>query len=118
MECFSVKILFQFIVEGLPYKFYEESIRLFHAESFDDALEKAESFAEKNNRRYTNIYGRKVEFKLYKVVEAFVIYDNVSFTDSSEVFSAIFKAAPSDNEPTEKSLIRCSAEDMYVLRME
>lgn len=41
MKIYSVKILFKYEIEDSNRAIYEESLRLFHAESFDEALDKA-----------------------------------------------------------------------------
>ena len=41
---YGVKVIFTYSVEPDNRKFYEESIYLVYAESFDDAYEKAEEY--------------------------------------------------------------------------
>lgn len=116
MDIYGVRLLMQFVIENESRKFYEESVRLVHAESFDDALKKAEKIAENENLEYTNIQGKKVTFKIYGSVEAFVIYDKISFEDGAEVFSTVFEINDTEDDPIKKCFSSCSADDMYILR--
>ncbi|MCM1226494.1 MAG: DUF4288 domain-containing protein [Clostridium sp.] len=116
LKSYSVKILYQFIIENEKRRFFEESIVLFRAASFDEALEKAEKYAESQNYEYTNTYGVRIYFRFYKALEAFVICDEIIFEDGLEVFSAMYEMNGSGRESAEKIFKRCSAEDMYILR--
>ena len=68
MERYGIKMIFQFLIENESRILYEESIRLFHANSFDNAFKKAENYAVTLYDEYTNIYGQKVTYKLLNQV--------------------------------------------------
>ncbi len=116
MNTYGVKILFQNIIENENRRIYEESVQLFHAESSDEAFEKAEKLARESRFEYTNIYGKKVTYKLYDSIEAFIIYDDISFKDGAEVFSTIFEMKNPSNDPIECRYNACTIEEMLILR--
>ena len=49
MEIYSVKILFKYEIEDSDRAIYEESLRLFYAESLDEAFDKAKKWLWKRN---------------------------------------------------------------------
>lgn len=116
MKNYAVRLLFQFIIENESRKIYEESIRLFYAKSHDEAFEKAEQIAKCESFEYTNVYSQKVTYKLYDLIESFIIYDKMNFADGTEVFSTIFEMKNPSDDPIEQRFKSCSVDDLYVLR--
>ena len=75
-ECemkYSVKVLHTYAVGNK--KFYETSILLTDADSFDEAYEKAERFVAQNNDEYTNIKGEAVKTEKVELLDCFCTYD-------------------------------------------
>lgn len=112
MEIYAVRLIFQFIIENDNSKMYEESIRLFHADSSEDAFERANRIAECEEFEYTNVYGNKVHYKFLNSTETFLIHNEIQFKDGDEVFSRIVET----ENPVNGFFKSCSVEDMYVLR--
>lgn len=116
MEIYSVKILFKYEVESSDRVIYEESIRLFHAESFDEASDKAKKIAFDEEREYINVYAKKVNYRFYEIVDDFWLFDELEFEDGTEVFSEYFEMKNSEDEPIYTRYNSCSVEDLYIIR--
>jgi len=116
MNIYSVKILFRYSIEESPRALYEESTRLFHAESFEDAHSMAVRMAMREEYEYFNVYARKVRISFYAIADDFWLFDNLDFVDGTEVFSSHFEMKNPDDDPLEMRFNRCSLEDMYILR--
>lgn len=112
MERYGIKMIFQFLIENESRILYVESIRLFHANSFDNAFKKAENYAVTLYDEYTNIYGQKVTYKLLDTVESFLMHEEISFEDGAEIFSSIFES----EDLFKLRYTRCSVADMYIIR--
>ncbi|MDD5924257.1 MAG: DUF4288 domain-containing protein [Clostridia bacterium] len=124
MEMYGVKILFKNTVTGQPtvtdesysdmYVYYEESIRVFMAESFEQAEEKAIESAKYSESQYKNVYGQTVDYKFHSVVNSFIIDD---LQDGDEIFAQTYKITKSAHK--ENSISICTTlEDTAVLREE
>lgn len=116
MKIYSVKILFKYDIEGSNRSIYEESLRLFHAESFDEALDKAKKIAFDEEWEYINVYARQVKYRFYKIVSDYWLFDELEFEDGTEVFSEHFEMKSSEDDPIEKRYNSCSIKDMYIIR--
>lgn len=116
MKIYAVKLLFQYTVENENRRFYEESIRLFHADSPDEAFEKAEKMAAGETDEYVNTDGKKVKYSFYDSVGTFWLFDEPEFEDGTEVYSVYFEMENPEDDPIEKRYKCCTAEDMYPLR--
>ena len=112
MKRYGIKMIFQFLIENESRILYEESIRLFHANSVDNVFKKAENYAVTLYDEYTNIYGQKVTYKLLDTVESFLMHEEISFEDGAEIFSSIFES----EDLLKLRYTRCSVEDMYIIR--
>jgi hypothetical protein len=123
MLWYAVKLLYRMNVSGKPKaslpddhysdrdQFFEESVLLITAGSFEEAYEKAETEARKKARAYENKYGQTVTIEFYKAVDCFALFESPqAFT---EAYSAIFCGTPADVARRYK---RCMAEEMHVLR--
>ena len=91
MKIYSVKILFRYEIENSNRSIYEESLRLFHAESFDEALDKAKKIAFDEEWEYINVYARQVKYRFYKIASDYWLFDELEFEDGIEVFSEHFE---------------------------
>jgi len=84
----------------------EERVLLVRADSFDDALEKAQQEARKYaNMRWQNARGESVETRYLEVADAFMLFDD-ELTDGTELYSKMLFVGPSasDDELTERGL--------------
>jgi hypothetical protein len=112
---YSVKIIFKYQVEN-GMVFYEESIVLFNAASFEDAYEKAEKYVKEYiSKEYTNIYGQKVVQSVERYADCFLVYPE---EDATEVYSGFFM---NRNGICEKEYIdlladTCTAQELKPLR--
>lgn len=116
MEIYSVKILFKYEIEDSDRAIYEESLRLFYAESLDEAFDKAQKMAMEEEWEYINVYARKVKYRFYENTEAFRLFDELEFEDGLEVFSSYFEMKDPDDDPVDKRYYSCSVQDMYIIR--
>ncbi|MEG0615687.1 MAG: DUF4288 domain-containing protein [Oscillospiraceae bacterium] len=127
---YGVKIINKILVSGEPQNvdenysnetsFFEESISLFKAQSFEQAYKLAEANALKNETSYINTYSQTVEWKFVAAIDCFLLDDQP--VSKAEVYSSIhlmpkgmtseaFIAKQFDNEnPPDKE------EKMYILR--
>ena len=69
------------------HAYFEESIILVHAQSFDHAYKIAERKAHENAETHTNPYGQAVELKLVEAIDCFLIGDTI--TNGVELYSSI-----------------------------
>ncbi len=116
MEIYSVKILFKYEIEDSDRAIYEESLRLFYAESLDEAFDKAKKMAMEEEWEYINVYAEKVKYRFYENTEAFRLFDELEFEDGLEVFSTYFEMKDPDDDPVDKRYYSCSVQDMYIIR--
>jgi len=119
MDWYSVKLIYKYTVTGEPDpilvdKFYEESVVLVVADSFEEAYKVAESNASMDV--YMNKYGQTVTMELYDAVDCFRFYEQPQAL--TEVYSTIFSDdANTDIESlVDKRYERCTIEEMHVLR--
>jgi len=123
MLWYAVKLLYRMEVSGEPKAsllddfysgldlFFEESVLLVPAGSFEEAYEKAETEAKKKANVYENKYGQTVTVGFYKSVDCFALFESPqAFT---EAYSAIFCGTQPD---IARRYERCTAEEMHVLR--
>jgi len=95
---YGVKLIYQMIITGDPiperidehysdtYTFFEESIILVRAQSFDHAFKIAERKAHEVEETHINPYGQAVESKLIKVINCYLIDDKI--TNGIELYSS------------------------------
>lgn len=86
---YGVKLIFQFLITGEPIKerldtnysndstFFEESVRVVKAQSFEQAYKIAQKQAENDCSSYVNMYGQTVEYNLVDVIDCFEIYEEL-----------------------------------------
>lgn len=127
MAWFSVKLLYKVTITGQPEPdrideyynkadgYFEESILLAEAESFDDAFAKAKKEALKNQDIYVNKYGQTVKIAFYDFIECYHLFDSPQ--SLTEVFWTCFK----NTQENEKQIIAdryrsCSSDEMHPLR--
>ena len=112
---YSVKIIYKYSVENGDC-FYEESIMLFHAASFDEAYEKAEQYVENYmEKEYKNMRGESVTQSVVSYADCFEIIEE---EDATEVYSSYMKNRY-DMEPDDYLKLitdTCSKEELLDLR--
>jgi len=98
-QYYGVKLIYQAIIIGDPiperideyysntHTFFEESVMLVHAQSFDHAYSIAERRARDNEGTHINPYGQTVEWKLMDAINCYWIDDKI--TNGIELFSSI-----------------------------
>ena len=113
---YGVKVIFTYSVEPDNRKFYEESIYLVDADSFDDAYKKAEEHRKDFDIEYTNPKGQKVKTEKIDFIDCFLAFNEEDGVQ--EVYSTIFKNKSSlSQEEFYKAITnQCDAEEMYDLR--
>lgn len=111
-ELYGVKLIFKYDIQGEnPQTLYEEQVLKISADSFDDAYQKAENYAEEYIDKYTNSGGDAVEISLYKAVDCFKCYEEEN--GIQEVYSGFFKA---DEKALNSITSPCEAEELRILR--
>ena len=115
---YGVKVILTYSVEPDNRKFYEESIYLVDAESFDDAYEKAEEYTRGFDLEYTNHKGQKVKTEKIDFVDCFLAFDEENGVQ--EIYSTTFKNKFSLSEEVFYKAItnRCDADELFDLRYE
>jgi len=96
---YVVKLIYQAIITGDPiperidenyndtHTFFEESVMLVRAQSFDHAFTIAERKAQDNERTHINPYGQTVEWKLVDAINCYLIDDKI--TNGIELYSSL-----------------------------
>ena len=95
---YGVRLIYQAIITGQPiaeridenysdtHTFFEESIMLVRAQSFEHAYTIAERKAHDNNDTHINPYGQTVEWKLVDAINCYLI--DYELTNGIELFSS------------------------------
>lgn len=113
---YGVKVIFTYSVEPDNRRFYEESIYLVDAESFDDAYKKAEEYASGYDLEYINPKGQKAKTDKIDFVDCFLALDEEDGVQ--EIYSTIFKnnSSLSENDFYKAITDECDAEELFDLR--
>ncbi len=111
---YSVKVLYTYAVGDK--KFYETSILLTQANSFDEAYEKAKKFVAQDNKEYTNIKGETVKTEKIELLDCFCTYDEED--GISEIYSSFAKnnTAMPEKDFYEALTTQCSEDELIDLR--
>lgn len=115
METYALKIFYR-MTAGSEV-FYEESVVLLKAESFDEAYEKAEIHAKDVcEYEYVNLYGDQVKTELVDIVDCFQAFDEDNGV--REVYSRIMRNRTPMNEEEFIDLLTddCTVEERMPLR--
>ena len=115
---YGVKVILTYSVEPDNRKFYEESIYLVDAESFDDAYEKAERYTKDFDLEHTNPKGQKVKTEKIDFVDCFLVFDEK--VGVQEIYSTTFenKSSLSENDFYKAITVQCDADELFDLRYE
>ena len=113
---YSVKVIFTYSVECDGGTFYEESIFLVDAESFDEAYAKVENHIKDFDTVYVNPEGRKVKTENVDILNCFLCFDKENGVQ--EVYSSISKNNTSaDRGEFYKAITSiCESDDLTPLR--
>lgn len=113
---YGVKIIFTYSVEPDNQKFYEESIYLVDAESFEDAYNKAEEYTKKIDVEHINPKGEKVKTEKIDFIDCFLAFDEEDGVQ--EVYSTTFKnkSPLSENDFYKAITVKCDADELLDLR--
>jgi hypothetical protein len=128
MNWYAVRLLYKMTIVGKSIPelmddyfsnkdtFFEESIILVTADSFDAAYQIAKDEAKKSNDVYENKYGQTVTKGFYDSIDCFELSDPPQML--TEVYSTIFcNDKYSDIQPVIAERYKsCSIEQMHVLR--
>ena len=99
MNSYGLRMIFKFKIENEARVIYEECIRLFHGDSFDEAFEKAEEMAAKEKMHYINPYLQYVTYEFWGFAYAYLICDDIAFIDGAETFSVYFELEDPHDDP-------------------
>ena len=97
--------------------FYEERVLRVHADSFDDAIEKASRYAEASlDNGRINMYGQSVEESVCETMNCYLIEENEAGIE--ETYSSIMKNQTKMSEEAFLDLLTggCEREEMNPLR--
>ena len=94
---YGVKVVYTYLVVEENKRFFEESILLVEACSFDDALCKAETFANDRDLKYVNCAGNVVKLQKIDVLDSFLVDDVDEIVEIYSSFS-LNKTSLSDDD--------------------
>lgn len=96
-QWYSVKLVYKFDIAGEPthtdeqyqnkQNFFEESIILVNATSFDDAYEKAEKYGRENEETYQNEYDQTVLYVFVDTLDCYVLGKTIE--SETQVYASI-----------------------------
>ncbi len=121
---YSVKLLFKISIIGKPQVslvdsfyndieiFYEQSIIMLSANSFDEAYEKAEEFAKLQQDDYINKYGQRVEYRFFDYFDCFIVIEEVPLNLNNEIIECYSCYFYDDIDKNERYKDDCYAEKM------
>lgn len=127
-EWYGVKFLHKIVITGEPEEnkideffhdtktFFEESILLVKAYSFDDAYHIAEIEAQKDNEIYKNKYGQTVKYKFYESIDCFHLFDPPK--SGVEIYSTFFEMNQGEDEKIllDKRYNDCTVKELHLIR--
>ena len=113
---YGVKVIFTYSVDNDKEKFYEETIYMVEAKSFEDAYEKVEKYINKYDFDHMNPKNRLVKREKIELLDCFLAFeeeDNVQ-----EIYSSTTKNKTSLSEEDFYNAIttQCDADELYDLR--
>ena len=113
---YGIKCIFTYSMEPDNRKFYEESIYLVDAESFDAAYKKAEEYTKEIDLEYTNPKGQKVQTEKIDFIDCFLAFDEED--GLQEIYSSTFNNKSSLSEEDFYKIItsQCDVDELYDLR--
>ena len=123
------KLLHKITISGAPNQdkidkffhnervFFEESILLVKASSFDKAYQIAEKAAKNADEVYENKYGQTVKHEFYQSIDCFHLFDSPK-SNLKEAYSTFFQKEQGDNEKStlNQRYHNCTGEELHLLR--
>lgn len=112
---YGVKVMYTYFVECENKRFYEESVLLINADSFDDALHKAEDYAKDRECEYLNCDNHVVKIEKIEAIDSFLVYED---EETVEVYSSFHSNNTSLNNNEFYRILSDTAdsEELYPLR--
>lgn len=128
IEWYCIKLLHKITIDGdIPKDkiekcyhdantFFEESILLVQASSFDEAYNSAENKAKNDNDIYENKYGQIVKREFFKSIDCFHLFDSPE--SGSEIYSAFFRKGQGEDEKIllDQRYHYCVGDELHPLR--
>ncbi len=113
---FGVKVMFTYSVQPDTRKYYEETVYLVDAESFDEAYKKAEKYTKDFDMEHMNPKGQIVKTEKIDFLDCFLAFDEEDGVQ--EIYSTTLKNNSSLLEEDFYKAItsQCDADEMYDLR--
>ena len=112
---YGVKVMYTYFIECKNKRFFEESVLLVNADSFDDALHKAEAYAKDREREYINCDNHVVKIEKIEAIDSFLVFENEEIV---EVYSSFKnnKTPLSDNKYYKILGAIADSKELYPLR--
>ncbi len=110
---YGVKVMNTYCVEDK--RFYEESILMLNASSFDDALDKAEVYMDDCEKEYENCDDKIVKLEKTEVLDCFLVYEDDEIVEVYSSFSTN-KTFLSDDDFYKAITDIADADKLYPLR--
>ena len=112
---YGVKVMYTYFIECENKRFFEESVLLVNADSFSDALHKAEAYAKDREREYINCDNQVVKIEKIEAVDSFLVFED---EETVEVYSSfkINKTLLTDDEVYEILCDTADSKELYPLR--
>lgn len=113
---YGVKLIYTYAVGKQNKRFYEESVLLIQADSFDEASEKAEAYGRNCCDEWVNPYNETVKTLGFEVLDCFLAFDEEK--GIQEVYSSFHSNSGALDEDTYYCLrtTQCDAEECFPLR--
>ena len=110
---YGVKVIYTYCVDNK--RFYEESILVLQASSFDDALDKAEDYIKSSESEYENCDDNIVRLEKAEVLDCFLVDED---DDAVEVYSSFITNKTSLNDDDFYKAITniADTDELYLLR--
>ena len=112
---YGVKVMYTYFVECEKKRFFEESVLLINANSFDDALHKAEDYAKDLEYEYVNCDNQVVKIEKIEAVDSFLVYEDA---EAVEVYSSFYSNNTSLSDKKFYRILGDTAtpDELYLLR--
>lgn len=110
---YGVKVIKTYCVEDKS--FFEENILMLQAISFDDALDKAETYINDCEREYTNCDDNIVKLERTEVLDCFLVYEDDEIVEVYSSFSTN-NTSMSDDDFYKVVTDIADTDELYTLR--
>ena len=110
---YGVKVIYTYCVENR--RFYEESILMLQANSFEEALSKAEIYAKDRECEYTNCDDKLVKLENIETLDCFLVDEDDEVVEVYSSFSTN-KTSLNDDDFYKAITDIAHSDELYVLR--